>query len=101
MADNLDFQYMRTVFPGTAAAEDAFIYMSDSSRFQPGSPSRNPVVLRIQLVALSVIVAPVKTFFRSALPKRSFEAFTVSRTVTSRPSMKVSARLQLVQPLRW
>ena len=30
MADNLDFKYMRTIFPGTAEAEDGFIYMSDS-----------------------------------------------------------------------
>ncbi|MHC4535874.1 MAG: hypothetical protein ACYS6K_18140, partial [Planctomycetota bacterium] len=30
MADNLDLQYMRTIFPGTTAAEDGFIYMSDS-----------------------------------------------------------------------
>jgi len=30
MAENLDFKYMRTIFPGTAAAEDGFIYMSDS-----------------------------------------------------------------------
>ncbi|MHC4482600.1 MAG: coiled-coil domain-containing protein [Planctomycetota bacterium] len=30
MAENLDFQYMRTIFPGTAKAEDGFIYMSDS-----------------------------------------------------------------------
>jgi hypothetical protein len=30
MADNLDLQYMRTIFPGTAAAEDGFIYLSDS-----------------------------------------------------------------------
>jgi hypothetical protein len=30
MAENLDFQYMRTIFPGTAEAEDGFIYMSDS-----------------------------------------------------------------------
>ena len=30
MADNLDFQYMRTIFPGTAEAEDGFIYMPDS-----------------------------------------------------------------------
>jgi len=30
MAENLDFQYMRTIFPGTATAEDGFIYLSDS-----------------------------------------------------------------------
>lgn len=30
MADNLDLQYMRTIFPGTAEAEDGFIYLSDS-----------------------------------------------------------------------
>ncbi|MHC4791887.1 MAG: hypothetical protein ACYS8Y_10715, partial [Planctomycetota bacterium] len=30
MADNIDFKYMRTIFPGTAEAEDGFIYMSDS-----------------------------------------------------------------------
>ena len=30
MAENLDFQYMRTIFPGTPKAEDGFIYMSDS-----------------------------------------------------------------------
>lgn len=30
MAANLDLQYMRTIFPGTAAAEDGFIYLSDS-----------------------------------------------------------------------
>jgi len=30
MADNLDFRYMRTIFPGTAEAEDGFIYLSDS-----------------------------------------------------------------------
>ncbi|MHC4531205.1 MAG: hypothetical protein ACYSXD_06560, partial [Planctomycetota bacterium] len=30
MTDNIDFQYMRTIFPGTAEAEDGFIYMSDS-----------------------------------------------------------------------
>ncbi len=30
MADNLDLQYMRTIFPGTAAEEDGFIYLSDS-----------------------------------------------------------------------
>jgi hypothetical protein len=30
MADNLDLQYMRTIFPGTASAEDGFIYLSDS-----------------------------------------------------------------------
>ncbi len=30
MADNLDLQYMRTIFPGTAAGEDGFIYLSDS-----------------------------------------------------------------------
>jgi len=30
MAENLDFQYMRTIFPGTVEAEDGFIYMSDS-----------------------------------------------------------------------
>ena len=30
MANNLDLQYMRTIFPGTAAAEDGFIYLSDS-----------------------------------------------------------------------
>jgi len=30
MAANLDLQYMRTIFPGTAEAEDGFIYLSDS-----------------------------------------------------------------------
>ncbi|NQT85889.1 hypothetical protein HQ560_03935, partial [bacterium] len=30
MADNLDFQYMRTVFPGTPEAEDGFLYLSDA-----------------------------------------------------------------------
>jgi hypothetical protein len=30
MAENLDFQYMRTIFSGTASKEDGFIYMSDS-----------------------------------------------------------------------
>jgi hypothetical protein len=30
MADNLDLQYMRTIFPGTTEAEDGFIYLSDS-----------------------------------------------------------------------
>ena len=30
MANNLDLQYMRTIFPGTEAAEDGFIYLSDS-----------------------------------------------------------------------
>ncbi len=30
MAENPDFQYMRTIFPGTPEAEDGFIYMSDS-----------------------------------------------------------------------
>lgn len=30
MGENLDLQYMRTIFPGTAAAEDGFIYLSDS-----------------------------------------------------------------------
>ncbi len=30
MADNIDFKYIRTIFPGTAEAEDGFIYMSDS-----------------------------------------------------------------------
>ncbi len=30
MAENTDFQYMRTVFPGTPAAEDGFIYLSDA-----------------------------------------------------------------------
>ncbi len=30
MADNLDFQYMRTIFAGTAEAEDGFIYLSDA-----------------------------------------------------------------------
>ncbi|UCG56259.1 MAG: hypothetical protein JSU70_15490 [Phycisphaerales bacterium] len=30
MADNLDLQYMRTIFPGTAEEEDGFIYLSDS-----------------------------------------------------------------------
>jgi hypothetical protein len=30
MAENLDLQYMRTIFPGTASAEDGFIYLSDS-----------------------------------------------------------------------
>jgi hypothetical protein len=30
MAENLDLQYMRTIFPGTAEAEDGFIYLSDS-----------------------------------------------------------------------
>ncbi len=30
MSDNIDFKYMRTIFPGTGEAEDGFIYMSDS-----------------------------------------------------------------------
>ncbi|MCP4256910.1 MAG: hypothetical protein GY774_05195 [Planctomycetes bacterium] len=30
MAENLDLRYMRTIFPGTAEAEDGFIYLSDS-----------------------------------------------------------------------
>jgi hypothetical protein len=30
MADNLDFQYMRTVFPGTTKDEDGFLYLSDA-----------------------------------------------------------------------
>ncbi len=30
MAQNLDFQYMRTIFPGTARSEDGFLYMSDA-----------------------------------------------------------------------
>jgi hypothetical protein len=30
MADNLDFQYMRTIFPGTPEDEDGFVYMSDA-----------------------------------------------------------------------
>lgn len=30
MADNLDFQYMRTVFPAAPEAEDGFIYLSDA-----------------------------------------------------------------------
>ena len=30
MADNLDFKYMRMIFPGTVEAEDGFVYMSDS-----------------------------------------------------------------------
>jgi len=30
MAENLDLKYMRTIFPGAAAAEDGFIYLSDS-----------------------------------------------------------------------
>ena len=29
MADNLDFQYMRTIFPGTPEVEDGFVYLSD------------------------------------------------------------------------
>jgi len=30
MADNLDFQYMRTIFPSSPQAEDGFIYLSDA-----------------------------------------------------------------------
>jgi hypothetical protein len=30
MAENLDFQYMRTIFPGTADQEDGFLYFSDA-----------------------------------------------------------------------
>jgi len=30
MAENPDFQYMRTIFPGTPGAEDGFIYLSDA-----------------------------------------------------------------------
>ena len=30
MADNLDFQYMRTIFPGTPKDEDGFLYLSDA-----------------------------------------------------------------------
>jgi len=30
MAKNLDFQYMRTIFPGSPADEDGFLYFSDS-----------------------------------------------------------------------
>ena len=30
LAEELDFQYMRTIFPGEASAEDGFIYLSDA-----------------------------------------------------------------------
>jgi len=30
MADSLDYQYMRTIFPATPEAEDGFIYLSDA-----------------------------------------------------------------------
>jgi hypothetical protein len=51
--------------------------------------------------ATTMRFASPKTVARSALPKRSRVASTVSRTASFRAFRKASEREQLVQPLRW
>lgn len=74
---------------------------SSASVTSAASMPRRLIVWTFLPFATMTFDAPSKTSAMSSLPNRCFLASTVSRTVASAPSMKESARLQLIQPLRW
>ncbi len=70
MADNLDFKYMRTIFPATSESEDGFIYASDpfirkllSARWKIESQRR--IICQTHLRSIS----NAATMFRSEMRK--------------------------------
>jgi hypothetical protein len=71
MADNLDLQYMRTIFPGTAAAEDGFIYLSDSFIRKLLSP-RWKIEAQRRIVCQNHLrmIANAGTMYRSEMRKK-------------------------------
>jgi hypothetical protein len=72
MADNLDLQYMRTIFPGTAAAEDGFIYLSDSFIRKLLSP-RWKIEAQRRIVCQNHLrmIANAGTMYRSEMRKKA------------------------------
>ena len=71
MADNLDFQYMRTIFPGTPKDEDGFLYLSDAFiRKLVGPRWKVEAQRRILCQNHLRMIANAATLYRTELRKR-------------------------------